>query len=246
MDEARRFLRYVIPGIVFLVESFLLLWILFPDVAQLHLRQITSKAGVGFALGALLGSGGIGFVFGIAHHWLHWYSRFDQSPLLDRLRAGMDFRSFIKSVRSTNALVVLDLENKLTPPDAVCTRFEAWAIVTAIWYERLESCPKIKGADTRASSLADLMHSMGTARVAAICSILLAVVVASRVGVLSLNGAPAFHGIAMIVVWVILVLLHHAAYQRTSLAVTRFVQAVLHDSLVDEQPIATTHAVVEQ
>lgn len=31
MNEARRFLRYVMPGLVFITETMLLLWIIIPD-----------------------------------------------------------------------------------------------------------------------------------------------------------------------------------------------------------------------
>jgi hypothetical protein len=50
MDEARRFLRYVVPGIVFLVESFLLIWVLLPDWAEEQIRVVRKERGLGLAL----------------------------------------------------------------------------------------------------------------------------------------------------------------------------------------------------
>lgn len=68
MDEARRFLRYVMPGLVYGVETLLLLFIVFPKWTQHLILDVVAKDGVGAALGGVLASGALGYIFATLHH----------------------------------------------------------------------------------------------------------------------------------------------------------------------------------
>lgn len=90
MDEARRFLRYVTPGLVFLTETLMLLWVIDSDVIYKILKSLNKDSGVGLVIATLLASGGVGFMFSVFHHWLHW---------CDQLGA-VDHRPFVASLRA--------------------------------------------------------------------------------------------------------------------------------------------------
>lgn len=64
MDEARRFLRYVIPGVAFIVQTLLILWILIPDWTLDMIAKLRADTGIGIVIAALFGSGGLGSIEG--------------------------------------------------------------------------------------------------------------------------------------------------------------------------------------
>lgn len=234
MDEAKRFLRYIVPGILFLVESLLLIWILLPAWPEDQVKALTKEAGLGFALAGILGSGGLGFVFSVLHHWLHWCPWFEGFSW----RGGVDFRGALSQARSSQSLKLVDATNvsKTFAPEKVPTRFEAWVILTALWHERRLTSKTIEGAEPRASSLADLMHSMGTGRVATAAALLFALAVANRVGEMSLDHGACLRALGMVIAWLILLSAHQGAYKRTSAVLELFVGEVLHDALAQEKP----------
>ncbi len=77
MNETRRFLRYVIPGLVFLLEAGLLLclsdksWIWLNS----HEKLITNEKLIGSAITIFVASGGIGYILAIKSGWPSFGSR---------------------------------------------------------------------------------------------------------------------------------------------------------------------------
>src|SRR3954454_20135212 len=96
MDDARRLLRFVLPGTLFAVEF--LGWIILlhlPSAGQL-LLELKQESGVGAALGLLVASGGLGYLFSIIHHWCHWW----------RNKGTLDHRHLIYTLGVDNRLQV--------------------------------------------------------------------------------------------------------------------------------------------
>ena len=77
-DEGRRFLRYVIPGLVYGVETLLFLFIVLPETTVSVLAKISDKDGLGAIVGVFLASGGLGYIFAAVHHWVLWHCRFEE------------------------------------------------------------------------------------------------------------------------------------------------------------------------
>ena len=101
MDEARRFLRYVIPGTVFLTQTLLIVWILEPSVAYDIVNAISGKSSVSAGIAALFVSGGAGFILSILHHSLHWYAWRDVSSFAPFV-ASLGDRKLIKWQKGNN------------------------------------------------------------------------------------------------------------------------------------------------
>jgi hypothetical protein len=245
MDEARRFLRYVTPGLVFAVQALLLRFIINPAWTTTQLLGQTKDAGAGLAVVLFLASGGLGYLFSVIHHRLHWCTR----------------RSTIDHTRVVNKLLdagLLDLQKldktttvKIRETDKIDRR-AAWAIVTAIWKESLRNTSGIQSADACATGLTDIMHSAGTARIATIS----ALGVVGLWSVLDVCGQLGAHSgfmpssrfcggvsIAITIVsiviaallGVLLLVLHHVNYLRTGELTERFIHEVLSDTLLDRK-----------
>jgi len=128
------------------------------------LRQ-TKDAGAGLAVALFLASGGLGYLFSVIHHRLHWCRRLStidhtkvvnklvDADLLDPQKLGE--RTTVKIDRKTDKI----------------DRRAAWVIVTAVWKERLRNTSGIQSADACATGLTDIMHSAGTARIATLSAL---------------------------------------------------------------------------
>jgi len=97
MDETRRFLRFVIPGTLFAIETAVLLLLLRPDWFREEPLPLKDVLNLGTALTALLASGALGYLFSVLYHFLHWKvdrATLDYSPIIRALiRTGrLDLR----------------------------------------------------------------------------------------------------------------------------------------------------------
>ena len=87
MDETRRFLRYVVPTLVFLTEVALLLLVTQKGCLLGGVSARLKNGGAGFAALLLAVAGGLGYLFSLAHHNLFWLCG----------KYGIDYREFVKA-----------------------------------------------------------------------------------------------------------------------------------------------------
>jgi hypothetical protein len=158
MDEARRFLRYVTPGFVFATESALLLWLVLPDVLLRGLRAIDDPGAlIATAVGAVIASGGLGFIFSVVHHSWHWL----------RDKADIDYRPCVAMLEASQVISITTVGGQRTRP---LSRGEAWLLVSILWEERRATSKVIETANQDFRELNDLFHSLGAARIASLMS----------------------------------------------------------------------------
>jgi len=158
MDDAKRFLRFVLPGLASTLQFFLFIWILRPhQVSQFFLKSFQNGGGLGPALTIIVASGGLGFVLSTLYHSIYW------CRLLDRAR------SYTLTIDHRDALNEADLRGILRSftqkgsfPLNNASRRDAWRIATAIWHARLGTSPRLKEANSRTDSLTSIVHSLGT------------------------------------------------------------------------------------
>lgn len=161
MEEARRFLRYVIPGLLFFIE--ISLYLFFSAHAQFSSFLREYGKDLAFPVTVFLASGGVGFLFGVIYHSFYWteINRFfgvNHMPLMqDCVERG--WLKLVLRKDGTNLNI-----SKLT-------RSGAWRVVTAYWHERRECSKKIKAANARTDSLTDIMHGLGTTFFGSLCAI---------------------------------------------------------------------------
>jgi hypothetical protein len=139
MVEARRFLRYVLPGLLFASELTLFLWLSESSWtwAQTHFRPSTDSTEkvIAAAITALVASGGIGYLLATLNHILLTPVMFNYRPLLQTL---ID-RELISVVDHAGQSVVIHSSSPALN----------WTVVNAIWHARRESSQRIKGAEAR-------------------------------------------------------------------------------------------------
>ena len=221
MDEARRFFRYVIPGLVFATQLIILLWLLRPDWISQYLVELKKDSGIGLVFASILATGGIGALFSSIYHALHWQEKaMDHSKGLKRLvKEGL-------------------LELKDHDPEKL-TRSDAWIILTALWHERLECNKTIGSADPRVAGLLDLVHSIGTSRIAAFMATLVAFAVAASFSQFEPCGWPLARFIVALILAVGVPVILHSNYSRIARLAQGVIDQVLSDALVKEGKAST-------
>lgn len=233
MNEAQRFLRYVTPGLVFLAETLILLLILFPDWTVAQVNAVKGNEALGVIFATLLMSGGIGFIFSVVHHVIHW-TRFDARML--------DHSGLIARLRAREVIQLVDARTNIPISDnVVVTRVDAWVIATSLSNERLTTSEQIKGADLQVGVLVNMMHTTGTTRTATVVAWLVAFAIAAHVGHFSSEFAPVVRFIVANIVAGLLLFVQHENYKRVSQLAQGLVEEVLHDALLmeKEKPIRT-------
>lgn len=170
MSEFSKFLRYIIPGLIFGVEYVLLIFYSnYTYYREFMGSDIKDIVNIGSVVVGFLAAGGIGFIFSAIHHVSFHIIRRINIPVLriDHLKA-------IKAAENKNLILFERIEDdKITNVKADdLTQSGAWRILTYYWNSRLELSKIIKSSDPRTRTLADLLHATGTILIANVSAIL--------------------------------------------------------------------------
>lgn len=215
MDEARRLVRYVFPGILYGIETSFFLWIVLPDWTSQVLSSALTLSSLGGVLAATLASGAIGYVFATLHHWLHWHSPTDLN-IIDHTQA-------IRDLRRDGVLPNRDADEH--------PRLEAFDTMTAEWSIRSTDGTPCANATERARAFGDLAHSAGTARVASALALLTAITTCMIVAKWTTTTPAVLRYIFMLLLGILLTALFHETYRRTGGMGQRFYERVLERAL---------------
>ncbi len=236
MDEARRFLRYVTPGGLFLGETIGLLFVLFPRWMAGAFEGLHDDAGIGFAVAGFLATGAAGFFLSTVHH-----GRFN-------LQGHLDYSKAIRTLVSNGMLVVEDVERSAPVDPSRIDRRVAFAVLTSVWHQLSEVSPRLKGVDRRAVALADLAHSLGTAFVASIIAPFVVFVVAVVSGEHSLSTESVLRTVGAVAISALVGAVLLFNYRTASYTCQAVVEESLADALVEagQPPLVTfrTHVLL--
>ncbi len=162
MGEARRFLRYVTPGTVFLVElSIYLIFSLRPCEQQWNtVLQVFERLNISTPLMLLFVSAGIGFLLSTFHHALYWCS-------LSRWLYGTDYRGMIKHAENERWLLwkvqhTVQFPRKRRSQPRL-SQAGAWRVATYLIHCPAMLCDNDASMKGRLQNLSDIMHGAGTA-----------------------------------------------------------------------------------
>jgi hypothetical protein len=228
VNEASRFLRYVTPGLVFVLETVLLLWCFNPDWVESHLLA-TGNQNLGVAATAFLASGGIGYLLSVIHHELHWW----------RPHHPMDFREFVNDLRARRLIPPLDptfQEGDHRSSDSArrrdaWERREAWMCVIVLWSERVpKSITQV--ADDRMNSLNDLFHGTGAALVGAWGALPMTILILERISVSGFAGwGDVGRALLGSLVVAMIIMYFHSTGRRTARNAKAFIERVLGNAI---------------
>lgn len=147
MDEARRFLRFVLPGLI-VIPQFLLILYLNHD-----LKHIDKYVDIGLAIVAFLTSGIIGFIFSNLYYIIYW-EFYLQNKKLSKL-------NYLELIKTNNDLLKDFLKNEPT------TQREAWPILNA--YFNLKYGDKLQYFERKTDSISNILAAIGTTLITLVC-----------------------------------------------------------------------------
>jgi hypothetical protein len=159
LNDARRFLRYFLPGLTFFVEVAIFLFIpviLQTDLCFAQLLNLSLEFLKGLHAGVLLtvllfGSVGLGYLFSILHHLLIHFL-IDHREML----GNAIFKQRLKIYRYFKERGEEEI------PSSDLSKNGSWIVVTGVWHEMKDYSALIKSANPRIESLTDIMHGSGT------------------------------------------------------------------------------------
>lgn len=152
MEEARRFFRYVIPGLVFIVD--VLATILILDYGK-FLNVLKEANNVGSILGMLVVSGRLGYIFSNIYFCLYW--SFKKCHAVNHV-------DVIKSLKEKLIIRNTDGKNCLENLD----KHKSWVIMNLFWHCRLKEVKRIEGINPKNDQLTDITHGLGTTIIASL------------------------------------------------------------------------------
>lgn len=221
MDEARRFLRYVMPGIVYGVETVLLLLITCPTWIQ----SITSNLGkdnLGTVLGSMLVFGGLGFIFSTIHHACHCSCNMtcDEN---DRI---LDHRLIATQLKAKGIAKHLDDEEVADPEIAMAISYQHW-------HNQMDIGHIGDSTNKKVSSLGDQSHGLGTVYIASLASYLTTIMICATE--LRFESVPSWRLMLMVVLWFWITHLFMLGYQRLGKIAHKTYEMALKDALSKPQ-----------
>ena len=159
MEEMKKFLRYVVPGLVVIIEfaGLLSLFLLFEDkeLLKTYIRRVlTYETGIGGAVGLFLISGGLGALLARVYHQLISFPPFDSFTA--------DYSSLLKKYCDEKKLVRLCDWNDAPINFQQLSKLGQWRVLTAFWHATKQQSKFMKEAERRAETLHDIAHGQGT------------------------------------------------------------------------------------
>lgn len=208
MDEARRFLRYVLPGYVYFVETGLFLLIIFPRWTVDLLSKTTDNLGT--VLGSIFVASAFGYIFSTVHHWLYWILPSDRGVL-------------------NHVPLIKRLEHYLSV-GSVKERQEALEISCAYWYQLSANAISSEGVK-KLNSLGDMTHSLGAARIASVFALATTLLVGLKIGECDLRCEPILRFILMMFLSGITIYAFHSGYKRVGIIAQNIYDRLFEDAI---------------
>ena len=169
MVEARRFLRYVLPGVTFIV--LLMSYFFIPFTLGEFKPEILKKIGelklqeqvLSFVATMFLASGGVGFLLSTFYHIII------ESELFGCLLVRVNHADVLDFLFRKKYIVFIDESgNALETP--IFRRKRAWTILLAVWHSNIDTSPAIKSSNPRIDSLSDTLHGLGATMMGSVLS----------------------------------------------------------------------------
>lgn len=165
MNEARRILRYVFPGSVFILELVLYALISKIVVIDHSVLELIIPNALGLSALLLFISGAIGFFIAIFWYTISWY-------IFGCLKLNVNYRDALMTAKERKLLDLRYSDDREIPPNLL-SKNEAWSIFTTIWQGIKESSSVMKGVNGRADILSDIFHGSGIMLIGSIMALII-------------------------------------------------------------------------
>lgn len=233
MDEAKRFLRYVIPGLIFFTETIVFLWVIYPHIIIDNIDKFKNDSSLGLVFSSILVSGGVGYLFSVIHHYWHW-----------AMDCEVDYRNVIiyfyekkffefngyRIKKINNKHFICDSSNEEKANEYNLTRFIAWTILNVLWHNLLKGSKEIEKVDQKIQSLSDLFHSLGTARVSTFAASIFTVSILAmqpNFHLLICHELRIFFGVALFLLFVFVI---NEGYKKSGKSVEHLMENAVYNA----------------
>jgi len=157
MEEARRVMRYVLPGLATLLLFVLACLVTIPNETGDKLAKLGGSDGFAAAVVTILAAGGLGYLWASLYHAVGWACRRFSYLRLDNHSA---FEFLIEKEKLTAALVYGNTKPAI-PSDVRADPRIAWALMNAMWWMRNSEKKVLYRATERGNPLVDVLHGIG-------------------------------------------------------------------------------------
>lgn len=202
------------PGLLFVILTLLWLFIVEPQFLYKLLPYIQKESALGAALGSLLVSGGLGYIFATIHHACHCFFNKKCKEEKDRI---LDHRSIAKEITM----------KEYSDPEL------AMALSYAHWYNQLRAGNIGDAADKKVGSLGDQSHGLGAARVASFFALATTLLILYNKNYFAGEPClcePAIRFIGMLVLGGWITCLFHLGYKRVGTIAHATYENILKDA----------------
>lgn len=138
MDEAKRFLRYVLPGLAFVLQMLALYYLENGSDKTKHILKTSN------ALSAFLASGILGYIASNFYYLVHWKCYFTG-------RRKLDYKEIVKEIYipAGNGKTFEELKQR-----------EAWAMMNVYW--NINGQKRYTNVEPTNARISNVLHSIGT------------------------------------------------------------------------------------
>ncbi len=159
MDETKRFLRYVIPGLIMVSEMFIFLYLSLVQNGYPieNIRTSVVNYGIPVIFSGILILTGIGAVMSNFYH-----VSFNLSGV------GLNYKELVRIVSSSGRVSFRDYSTRRIISVNEITNYGQWRIIDALWHGNKISSGVLGGNVKRTEDLCNLAHSLGTSFVSSI------------------------------------------------------------------------------
>jgi hypothetical protein len=162
MEEVKRFMRYVLPGLVVVFELSLALYFSFPDKFACYAATWLANGGFGTELAIFLASGALGYLFSIIYYSLQNACKkklfYDHSPAL-------------KSLEKEKQCIFEVGANFESLKDWSKDRRSQWELFNVVWHLSRGKHESLEKVEVVLNRLLDVLHGHGAHLVGALLGI---------------------------------------------------------------------------
>ena len=204
MDEARRFLRYILPGLVFPVMLLITLLISDTDRIISFLEKTSDKGTIGAIGGIFLASGALGYIFSVIYWVLYWLPPLNPLNVDDM---AIDHRSLLRGLEERGRIEVVNIFGNRVDLDNISKK-EAFVIFSQHWWASRIKNEADKEKFISIDRLADIMHAIG----ASFIGICLSVIAWAFIHIGYFKSGIGIGFISACIVWIIVIFFFRKNY----------------------------------
>jgi len=225
MNEAKRLLRYVFPGLVLMLEVGIYLSICHTSALRDYMKiLLNTDSSLAVTLLTLLASGGFGYLLSVIYQALYWTCLFD--------KCGANYKQLFIDANERKWLEIRNRNTGNPIHPAQLSRRGAWRAISAFSNVKEKEFPD--RASKRADSLSDLVHGLGASLIGSVLALLIWVSLCLSTAKQSFNAGLEEHGLAIILAFglaILIIIAHYVNYKQTAKNVQSTAEIMLCDML---------------